>query len=346
MTAPAPIVEMRRVGVRLARDGREHWLVRDVWLRLEEGRTVALVGESGSGKSLTAACLIRLFGPNGRGRQLRPAGEILYRCRDGRQVDLLTLDERSMEDLRGRDIGFIAQDPLNALNPTMRVGDQAAEARRRHLGESRAAAAAAVLGLFSDVGFADPSAVAPLYPHQLSGGMKQRVMIAVALAAEPRLVIADEPTTALDVTIQRQVLETLARLQRERNLAMLFISHDLHVVARIADRVAVMYCGGIVEDGPADAVFGQPAHPYTADLIASVPVLERLPRRLNAISGVPADPLRRPDGCPYAPRCGRAATACAAPVARVTAGDDRSAACIRPLAVAADTHSGAPHVFA
>jgi oligopeptide/dipeptide ABC transporter ATP-binding protein len=257
------------------------------------GETVGLVGESGSGKSVTALSIMRLVEPPGR----IASGSIRFRGRD-----LLTLTESEMRQVRGADIGFIFQEPMTALDPVYTVGAQIAEALVIHGRTTRASARAAAIDLLTAVRIPDAAARVDDYPHQLSGGMRQRVMIAIALACRPSLVIADEPTTALDVTIQAEILDLLREMKQAFNLAVLLITHDLGVVAQTADRVAVMYAGRIVETGPVRAIFREPAHPYTRGLLSSIP--GGMPgTRLKAIEG--AVPLLGawPSGCAFHPRC-------------------------------------------
>src|SRR6266545_6437370 len=267
--------------------------VDDVSFDIRPGETLGLVGESGSGKSVTALSILRLVQPPGR----IAGGRIVFKGRD-----LLTLDEPSMRAVRGADISLIFQEPMTALNPVFRVGDQIAEALLVHGRASRQEARDKAIELLGAVRIPDPAARVQDYPHQLSGGMRQRVMIAIALACRPSLVIADEPTTALDVTIQAQILDLLREMKTAFNLALLLITHDLGVIAETADRVAVMYAGRIVETGPVRAIFRQPAHPYTRGLLASMP--GGTPgRRLRAIEG--SVPLlgALPPGCAFNPRC-------------------------------------------
>src|SRR5437868_3004947 len=238
--------------------------VEGVSFYLDRGELLGLVGESGCGKSITALSIMRLVAPPGR----IVAGEILF---DGR--DLLKFSNREMRDVRGNDVAMIFQDPMTSLNPVFTVGEQIAEALRLHRKLSRKAARAAAVEAMREVSIPDPELRANDYPHQLSGGMRQRVMIAMALACDPKVLIADEPTTALDVTIQAQILELLDHLRQTRELAVLLITHDLGVVAEVADRVAVMYTGKIVEESPVDELFAHPKHPYTEGLLRSVPKL-------------------------------------------------------------------------
>ena len=279
--------------------------VEDVSFALRPGETLAVVGESSSGKSVTALALMRLL--DGPGCTV--AGRALLRGADGRQTDLLALPERAMADLRGRALGMIFQEPMTSLNPVHTVGDQISESLIRHERLSARAAAARAVDLLAEVGIPEPARRASAYPHHLSGGMRQRAMIAVALACRPRILIADEPTTALDVTIQAQILDLLRRLQAETGMAVVFITHNLGVVAEIADRVVVMYAGQVVEDAPVAALLERPAMPYTAGLMRSVPRLDaalHTGRRLVAIPGNVPDPRQRPAGCTFHPRCGHA----------------------------------------
>jgi oligopeptide/dipeptide ABC transporter ATP-binding protein len=265
------------------------------------GETLAVVGESGCGKSVTALSILRLLATP-------PAevlgGQILFEGRD-----LLRLEERELRKIRGARISMIFQEPMTSLNPVYSVGSQIVEAIRIHRSASRRAARERAVELLGLVGIPSPAERADAYPHQLSGGMRQRVMIAMALACEPALLIADEPTTALDVTIQAQILDLLRRLQEKLTMSMLFITHDLGVVAEIAHSVVVMYAGRVVESGRVDKLFADPLHPYTRGLLASVPPLdasrrpEGKPRRLTTIEGVVPSLLELPPGCRFAERC-------------------------------------------
>src|SRR5256714_8530362 len=265
---------------------------------LDRGELLGLVGESGCGKSMTALSIMRLVPPPGK----IVAGEILFEGRN-----LLQLSNREMRDVRGNDIAMIFQDPMTSLNPVFTVGEQIAEALRLHRRLSRKAARAAAVEAMREGSLPDPELRANDYPHQLSGGMRQRVMIAMALACDPKLLIADELTTALDVTIQAQILELIDELRRTRNLAVLLITHDLGVVAEVADRVAVMYTGRIVEESPVKELFARPKHPYTEGLLRSVPKLTeaevKKEERLSTIEGTVPKPTNLPAGCHFAPRC-------------------------------------------
>jgi oligopeptide/dipeptide ABC transporter ATP-binding protein len=263
---------------------------------VEHGETVAIVGESGSGKSVGALSILRLV-PDPPGRIT--AGEILF---DGR--DLRGLSEAEMRGLRGRDIGMVFQEPMTSLNPVLTIGRQITETLEQHQGVDRATADRRALELLEMVGIADPARRLKQYPHQLSGGMRQRVMIAVALACNPKLIIADEPTTALDVTIQAQILELMKTLTLRFKVALILITHNLGVVARYASRVNVMYAGRIVEAGSADAIYHRPRHPYTMALLRSVPRLDQPRRaRLDPVDGQPPDLTRLDGGCAFRARC-------------------------------------------
>ncbi|HET6738836.1 MAG TPA: ABC transporter ATP-binding protein [Kribbella sp.] len=265
------------------------------------GETVALLGESGSGKSVTAQAVLGIV-PKPAGRIT--GGSITYEDRD-------LLAPGVAKSLRGREIAMVFQDPLSSLNPVFRVGTQIAEMFRRHRGASRRQARAAALELMQRVGIPAASKRLDDYPHQFSGGMRQRVMIAMALALSPRLLIADEPTTALDVTVQAQIMELLTRLQAEEGMSLVLITHDLGVVAGVADRVVLMYAGRVVETGPLREVYEHSAHPYTSGLMASVPALDGARSRLTPIQGTPPDLLALPTGCPFRPRCPHADALCA-----------------------------------
>jgi peptide/nickel transport system permease protein len=278
--------------------------VRDVSLSLQPGETLALVGESGSGKTLTGLALLGLLPPS----MAIVGGRVLFVDRAGRSRDLARLSEDEMRRLRGDEIAMVFQDPGSSLNPVHRVGDQVAEVIRAHRDTSRGEAAAEAVALLKDVGLPDPQQRARAYPHELSGGQRQRAMIATAVANGPRLLIADEPTTALDVTIQAQILDLLATLKAKGDMGLIFITHNLAVVAEIADRVCVMYAGEIVEEGPVAEVFAHPRHPYTAALIASAP--EGVSAQLTAIPGTVPLPHMLPPGCSFAPRCTWAAEPC------------------------------------
>lgn len=279
--------------------------VDDVSFTIEQGETLSLVGESGCGKSVTALSMMRLVSAPGR----VVGGEVLFEGRD-----LLKLSPAEMRAIRGDDIAMIFQDPMTSLNPVYTVGEQIAEAIRLHRKVSKREAWNQAIEAMRDVTIPAPEIRAKTYPHEMSGGMRQRVMIAMALACDPKLLIADEPTTALDVTIQAQILELLTELREKRHLALLLITHDLGVVAETSDRVAVMYAGKIVEEASAKELFKHPRHPYTEGLLRAVPRLdeqrEGRRKRLQTIEGVVPNPLELPPGCRFAPRCPHAQGTC------------------------------------
>ena len=293
--------------------------MRGASLSVAPGETLAVVGESGSGKSLTGLAAIGLLPDIARiaGGRIALGGQDVRRAAPG-----------ALRRLRGSAVGMVFQDALGSLNPVHTIGAQITEAIAAHRALPRAEGRREAIRLLTEVGIADPASRVRAYPHELSGGMRQRAMIAIAIANRPGLLIADEPTTALDVTIQAQVLDLLARLRRERGMALLFITHNLPVVAAIADRVAVMYAGAVVEEGPAAAIFARPLHPYTRALLDSVPGLDgSLP---DPIPGTVPLAGALPAGCLFAPRCGHAEPACdAAPPAFVMAEPERRTSCRR-----------------
>jgi oligopeptide/dipeptide ABC transporter ATP-binding protein len=290
------LLDVRHLTTEFATRGGIVRAVDDVSWDVHEGETVALVGESGCGKSVSALSVMRLVSaPAGR----IVSGEIWFRGRD-----LLRLSEEEMRRVRGREIAMVFQEPMTSLNPVLSIGRQLTEGLEIHLGLDAARSRARAVELLSMVGIPDPARRLAQYPHQFSGGMRQRMMIAMALACEPALVLADEPTTALDVTIQAQILELMKALSRRLGVAMLMITHNLGVVARYADRVNVMYAGRIVEQGAAGDLYARPRHPYTLGLLRSVPRLDAPRRaRLDPIEGQPPDLTRLPPGCAFAPRC-------------------------------------------
>ncbi len=301
-SAPTDLLVVQSLHVTFATDHGTAHAVDGVSFAVRAGETVCVVGESGCGKSVTALSLLRLVPPPGR---IESGSAIRF---DGQ--DILTLPERALRDIRGRRMSMIFQEPMTALNPVLTVGDQIAEVVRVHTSASRAEAWARAVAMLREVGIADPAVRAKEYPHQLSGGMRQRVMIAMALVLEPRLVIADEPTTALDVTIQAQILELL-RAQRERSgLALLLITHDLGVVAEMASRVLVMYAGQIVEEAPVSVLFNEPAHPYTEGLLGAVPRIDQIDGRLRTIAGTVPSSTEWPTGCRFRDRCPHAFDRC------------------------------------
>ena len=287
------LLSIRHLTTGFVLGGRLIPAVNDVSFDIEPGETLGLVGESGSGKSVSALSILRLVQPPGR----ITAGSIVFRGRD-----LLTLSDAEMRRVRGAEISLIFQEPMTALNPVFTVGDQIAEALLVHGRASRAAARRRAIELLQTVKLPDPERRARDYPHQLSGGMRQRVLIAIALACQPALLIADEPTTALDVTIQAEILDLLREMKARFHLSLLLITHDLGVVAETADRVAVMYAGRIVEEAPVREIFRAPTHPYTRGLLASIPGLTP-GTRLRAIEGTVPDLGALPKGCAFGPRC-------------------------------------------
>ncbi len=297
--------------------------VDDVSFTVESGETLCVVGESGCGKSVTALSIMRLVAHPGH----IAGGEILFEGRD-----LLKLSENEMRKMRGNDIAMIFQDPMTSLNPVYTVGEQIAEAIRLHRGVSKKEAWRQAVEGMRDVAIPAPEARAKNYPHEMSGGMRQRVMIAMALACDPKLLIADEPTTALDVTIQAQILQELAELREKRKLGLLLITHDLGVVAETADRVAVMYAGKVIEEASVRELFARPRHPYTEGLLRAVPKLGKTAHgsRLQTIEGVVPNPLELPAGCRFAPRCTHAQEKCrTGEIPLVDVGNNHLSRCIR-----------------
>jgi oligopeptide transport system ATP-binding protein len=318
-----PLLSVRGLTTRFRTDRGMLTAVDDVSFEVAPGETLAIVGESGSGKSVTALSVLRLI-PSPPGEIA--AGQILF---DGK--DLLGLPEREMQAIRGNRIAMIFQEPMNSLNPSLTVGLQVAEPVHQHRGEPWARALETAKGLLQKVHIPDAANRLQTYPHQYSGGMRQRAMIAMALACRPRLIIADEPTTALDVTVQAQILDLLQDLTRETGAALVLITHDLGVVARYAQRVIVMYGGRVVEQAPARALYRAPRHPYTRGLLASVPRLTGAAgERLVPIEGSPPDLAALPQGCAFAPRCAFAGLACHTERPRLrSVGADHLHSCLR-----------------
>jgi oligopeptide/dipeptide ABC transporter ATP-binding protein len=277
--------------------------VKGVGLEVHAGEIVGLIGESGSGKSLTCRSVMRLIGPPGR----IAAGTIAFEGRD-----VLAMSPKELRDFRAHEAGMIYQDPFSSLNPVFRIGDQVAETLRANLGMGKDEARRHAVELLDGVGIPEPERRALAYPHELSGGMRQRVMIALATASRPRLLLADEPTTALDVTTQAQILALLQRLRAERGMAVLIVSHDFGVIAQVCDRVAVMYGGHVVETAPIATIYEDAQHPYTRALLESVPELESAGRsvRRPGIPGTPPELTDELDGCVFAPRCSYAMPKC------------------------------------
>ncbi len=290
-----PVLSVRDLHVRFGTKRGVAHVVRGISYDLHAGETLALVGESGSGKSVSTMALARLI-PTPPGRI---DGEVLF---DGR--DLVSLPEPDLRSVRGNDIGYVFQDPMTSLNPVHPIGLQLTEGMRHHLGTDESTARRRAVELLDLVGIPDAANRLDDYPHQFSGGMRQRVVIAIGLSCDPQVLIADEATTALDVTTQAQIVDLVGRLQDELGMAVIWITHDLGVVAGIADRVMVMYAGEIVEEAPVDGLYSTPRHPYTIGLLGSLPVLgEDLPDELSTIPGLPPAPTAMPAGCAFHPRC-------------------------------------------
>jgi len=325
---PAPLLHIDRLSVRIPTDEGVAEILNDVSFALNRGESIGLVGESGCGKSMTALAIMGLLP-----EAVRTSGAIRF---DGH--DLVHAGEAALCALRGRRIAMIFQEPMTALNPVMCIGAQVAEGMRLHLRLGRAEAEDQTRRLLDRVGLPAPRFSPHITPHQLSGGQRQRVVIAMALACGPDILIADEPTTALDVTIQAQILDLIAAVTAETGMALIMITHDLGIVAETTERMLVMYAGRIVEQGPTAGVFARMAHPYTRGLFAASPHAAAAPNdqdgriRLAAIPGQVPDPLRRPAGCVFADRCARATEACRAGVpASVVIGAGHTAACIHPV---------------
>jgi oligopeptide/dipeptide ABC transporter ATP-binding protein len=316
-----PLLQIRDLSTHYvsARGARVVRAVDEVSLTLYPGETLGIVGESGSGKSTLALTIMRVLPPAAR----IVAGQMLFEGED-----LVQKSDAEMRHVRGKRIAMILQDPMASLNPLFTIGDQVAEPIRVHEGASRANAWSRAIGLLKSVRIPSPETRVTQYPHEMSGGMRQRIVGAIAISCEPRLLIADEPTTSLDLTIQAQYLRLLRELQRAHGLALIFITHNLGIVAKMCDRLAVMYAGRVVETGPVSQIFNTPAHPYTEALLNSIPRMNDDGRRLTAIEGQPPDLAALPSGCAFAPRCPRAVARCldAAPPATAF-GDDRTVRC-------------------
>ena len=302
MAAGSVVLDVENLTTRFhTADGTVH-AVNGVSFGLRAGEFLGVVGESGSGKSVTMMSLLKLIP--------MPPGEIVAGSATFEGQDLLQLDARELRDVRGGKVGFIFQDPMTSLNPVITVGRQLTEAIRRHTEASKKEALTRAGDLLNVVGIPDPIARLKNYPHEMSGGMRQRVMIAMALACNPQVIIADEPTTALDVTIQAQIIDKMRDLREEFDTATIWITHDLAVVAGLADRVIVMYGGRIVEEATVNKLYARPQHPYTQGLLESLPRLDQKGHELTSIEGQPPNMLREPVGCSFAPRCGHAFEPC------------------------------------
>ena len=322
---PAPLLELDKLSTYYisAQGARIVRAVDEVSFHLDAGKTLGIVGESGSGKSTLALTLLRVLPPAAR----IVGGRMLL---DGE--DLVTKSDAEMREIRGKKIAMILQDPMASLNPLFTIGNQVAEPIQVHEGERRKTAWERARALLKAVRIPSPEARVRQYPHEMSGGMRQRIVGAIGISCEPRLLIADEPTTSLDLTIQAQYLNLLRELQREHGLALIFITHNLGIVAKMCDQLAVMYAGRVVESGPVSRVFNAPAHPYTKALLNSIPRIADSDQRLVAIDGQPPDLSSLPPGCAFAPRCARAAKDCrTAPPPLLPAGPTRSHACLHPL---------------
>jgi len=307
-------------------------ILRGVDLTISEGEIVGLVGESGSGKSMTCLSLLRLLG-----ERARFGGRVTFRGRD-----ISTLNDGELVALRGREIAMIVQEPQSALNPVQTIGRQLVETLRLGgaRGDDQVRGSERAEQLLREVGLPDPKARLRAYPHEFSGGQAQRVLIAMMLARAPRLLLADEPTTALDVTVQAQILALLRRLRREHGMAILLVTHDLGVVAETCDRVAVMYCGRVVESGPVKSIFRRPRHPYTIGLLGARPRIDQRVAKLTAMDGVVPDPRDLPPGCSFAPRCRSATAQCATAAPAWSQGQDlHGFACHNPRPLDAPARS-------
>jgi peptide/nickel transport system ATP-binding protein len=322
MTAAPALLEVENLSVRFQRhDGSQLIAVEDSSFRVMRGRTLGIVGESGSGKSVTSLAIMGLLPQH----SATIGGRILFEGQD-----LATLSKRALADLRGNRIAMIFQEPMTSLNPSFTCGDQIAEVIIRHRGLSKADAKRRAINLLERVRIPNAAQRFDDYPHRLSGGMRQRVMIAMALACDPALLIADEPTTALDVTIQAQILELMRTLRETTDAAIILITHDLGVVAEVADDVAVMYAGQIVEEAPVSELFRLPQHPYTIGLLGALPRLNERREKLTAIPGTVPDMAQPPPGCRFAPRCAFAVAACHNTAPRlVTPHAGRRSRCLR-----------------
>jgi oligopeptide transport system ATP-binding protein len=332
------LLEVDKLNVRFHTPEGEVAAVNDLSFTLEAGRSLGIVGESGSGKSQTAFALMGLLAKNGTA-----TGEVRYQG-----TDLLTLNEAQLNKRRGSEIAMIYQDPMTSLNPYIKVGDQLTEVLRFHKGMDRKAAFAESVRLLDAVKIAEPKKRMGMYPHEFSGGMRQRVVIAMALLCRPKLLIADEPTTALDVTVQAQILKLLQELRRDFQTAVVMITHDLGVVAGVCDDVLVMYAGRTMEYGPVQSIFDVPSHPYTRGLLHAVPRMDHAHGidRLATIPGNPPNLLALPPGCPFAPRCHDRFEACLKPAPLIEFAGSRRRACHRSIAELSGSESATEGVVA
>ncbi|MFG1396266.1 ABC transporter ATP-binding protein [Xanthobacter sp. VTT E-85237] len=326
-TAPAeePLLRVNRLRTSIATERGRMTVVNDVSFEVRAGRTLCIVGESGCGKSITSLSVMRLL-PKPQGRI--DAGNITLLGRD-----LTTLTEHQMHAVRGHDVSIVFQEPMTALNPVYTIGDQITEALLAHERCGRHEARSRVIAALREVGIPDPERRIDTYPHELSGGMRQRVVIAMALICRPKLLIADEPTTALDVTVQAQILELFRQLRDSHRMGLMLITHDLGVVAEMADDVMVMYAGRVVESGPVASIFNNPQHPYTIGLLGSLPKITERQGRLSIIPGTVPNLMAPPSGCCFHPRCPLSTERCVAdaPPLAVVRGPHRSACWLAPL---------------
>ncbi|MBM3187427.1 MAG: ABC transporter ATP-binding protein [Chloroflexi bacterium] len=321
-----PLLDVRDIRTEFVTHDGVVRAVNGVSLHVDAGETLGIVGESGSGKSVSMLSVMRLI-PQPPGRIV--SGQVLFRGED-----LLSLDDEATRRIRGTQIGMVFQDPMTFLNPVLTIGRQITETLEEHLGLDKSQARERALELLELVGIPVAHGRLDDYPHQFSGGMRQRAMIAMALCCNPSLLIADEPTTALDVTIQAQIIELVKRLRRDTGMAVIWITHDLGIIAGLADRVNVMYAGYVVETARVEELYANPRHPYTQGLLGSLPRLDARERReLASIGGVPPDMVNLPAGCPFAPRCAYGVDRCAEenPTLRPVAGDDHRIACWRDI---------------
>ncbi len=329
----ATVLEIKGLRVAFGDKRRSTLALRDVSFSLEAGKTLALVGESGSGKSITSLAVMGLLPRTGK----IVAGEIHYRTRDNAVLNLAEIDQPTLRRIRGREISMIFQEPMSSLNPLFTVGDQIGEMLELHTDLAAADRRKRVIEMLEMVEIPAAASRYRTYPHELSGGMRQRVMIALAMICNPALLIADEPTTALDVTIQAQILDLMHRLQKELGMSILFVTHDMGVVAEMADKVAVMYAGAIVETAPVKALYARPTHPYTQGLLASIPRHDRPEgERIRAIPGTVPSLYAMPLGCAFAPRCSLTGPECTAEMKLVSIGNEHDVACIKRTRVSAN----------
>jgi oligopeptide transport system ATP-binding protein len=332
MMSDTPLLQVKNLTTSFVTDSGEVHAVNGVSFNLDRGRVLGIVGESGSGKSVTAYSIMRILSDNGRVE----SGQVLFEGKD-----ILQTPESEMRQFRGERISIIFQDPMTSLNPVFTVGSQLSEAIRLHTDRTRAQARARALELLRLVGVNEPDKRLRQYPHQLSGGMRQRVMIAMALACEPDILIADEPTTALDVTIQAQILELMRSLQKQLGMAIIMITHDLGVIAEMCDEIIVMYAGRICERGTAEEIFYNPRHAYTKGLLRSIPRMTDVHEKLVPIAGSPVDLLNLPEGCAFASRCDHAMRICLSELPQeLPINDDHLASCWLNVKLVYDEQKG------